>query len=224
MGLGLLHLQDLWEEQVILPFAFPDTTQSAHLHMHFLQISQVRPMSLPALAAQTSTWRTVTSGLSSEFQARSLDLWCTRGDCSSVSRLCLAVCHCHHYADSSRLVQSQAALLGWVSMPFHTNSLAPVCTPCSQSSWMLTHPEHQWSKNPDTSLLHFLASSPRQATSDTGSSSSSLTSWIAVVPGTHHKNLHWGWTIKLQKKGNWSANEAVNREKLMKLRKVLVRP
>lgn len=59
---------------VILPFALPDITESAHLHRHFLHISQVRPMSPPALAAQTSVWRTVTSGLPSECQARSLDL------------------------------------------------------------------------------------------------------------------------------------------------------
>lgn len=170
----LLHLQELCEEHIILPFAFPDTTKSVHLHTHFLPISQVRPMSPPALATQTSTWRTVTSGLLSEFQGRSLDLWCTRGDCSSQQ----TVCHCHHYADSSSLVMSWAVLLGCMSMPFHANCFAPVCTPCSQSSWLLTHPECQWSKNLDASLFCFLARSPGQATFHTGSSSSSLTSWM----------------------------------------------
>lgn len=73
MGLQLLYVQDLCEEHFIPLFTFPNTTESAHHHKHFLHVSQVRPMSLPALAAQTSLWSTGTSAFSSEFQTWSLD-------------------------------------------------------------------------------------------------------------------------------------------------------
>lgn len=190
MRLQLLHVQDLCEEHFIPPFTFP---QSAHLHKHFFHVSQVRPVSLPALAAQTSLWSTGTSAFSSEFQIWPLDLWCSRGDCLSVSRLCC----CMSLPSLCWLQQSCTVLSstsGQHEQAFPCQLPCSCCTPCSQSSWQLTHPECpacQWSRNPGASLLHFLARSPGQVTFHTGFRSSSLTSWMSVVPGTHHNTMYW---------------------------------
>lgn len=202
MWLGLCCLRDLYEEHFILPFAFPDTIQSVHLHMHFLHISQERPMSPPALAAQTSTWGTVTSGLSSQFQARSLDLWCARGDHCSASRPCLAVCHCHHYTDSSSLEQHFWAAWACLSMPTallllaHPVPRAPGCWHTLNVSEVRTQMQvcsASWQDLPDKQLFTLAP---------------------VAVQWTHKCQLCQGpttrpcigvWTIKLQKKGKWSA-------------------
>lgn len=102
MHFGLLSLQDLCEEYAISPIWL-----SRHYTIcspsHAFPSYPRDEINLTSSPAWTSTSSTVTLGVSSEFQGRSLDFWCARGDCSSISWLYLAACHCHHFADSSIL-------------------------------------------------------------------------------------------------------------------------
>lgn len=89
MGLQLLHMQDLWR-------TFDSSIYLSWQH-RTCSPSQAFPSCLTGETNVTSSCGctclliTGTSAFSPEFQIWSLDLWCSRGDCSSVSRLLLYV-------------------------------------------------------------------------------------------------------------------------------------